>query len=246
MKVNLQGRDIEILKFVYAFRVATFSQIHRRFFENVFRTAAPRRLRHLAKAEYLSMFINGTPEETHRYVALQEKAWAAIREQWPFEVDNPLFSSKSPRHDLRLAELFFSFEKLSTFDQFWSENLLQSSPALAEDPKISALAKLYADAALVLRPPDSEAYVYGVELEISKKSPERYRKKLMDYYLAKAIDGVLYISDSQAILDAVARVDSEIRGEAPSILHFALEKNVLASNGKIQFQNAKEGLIELF
>ena len=53
-------------------------------------------------------------------------------------------------------------------------------------------------------------------------------------------------ASSQATLDAVARIDSEIRSDAASILHLALEKNVLSSCGKIKFQNAKEGSIELF
>jgi hypothetical protein len=68
----------------------------------------------------------------------------------------------------------------------------------------------------------------------------------MDYYMATGIDGILYVSDSQATLDAVARIDSEIRSGGRSILHLSLEKNVLSSSGKIHFQNAKEGFLELY
>jgi hypothetical protein len=246
MPLEIQPRDRAMMKFIYAFRVASFSQIQKRYFANVFRTAGPRRIRQLADAGYLKVVVAGDENVTHQFTRLTDKAWPEIRELWPFEVNNPLFKSESPVHDLRLAELFFSFEKLSTFNQLLTENLLQTSSAIAEDPKFGALAKLQADGALVVKPPRSDAYVYGVELETSKKAPERYRDKLLNYYIAGGLDGVLYISDSQVTLDAVARADAEIRSKRESILHLALEKNVLASNGKIYFHKVQGGGIELF
>ena len=246
MPIDLQWRDREIFKFIYAFRVASFSQIQKRYFQNVFRTACPRRLRQLESAGLLEISVIGTKSHVYRYVSLTAKAWHEIRENWPFEIDRPMFKSESPLHDLRVAELFFRFERLSTFSQLMTENLLQSSSAIAEDPKFRSLAKLQADAALVLSPKNSEPYVYGVEFEISKKAPDRYRDKLLNYYMADGIDGVLYVSDSQATLDAVARIDKEIRTKADSILHLALEKDVLGSNGKIFFRKVSEGGIELF
>ena len=64
--------------------------------------------------------------------------------------------------------------------------------------------------------------------------------------MAKGIDGVLYISDSQIILDTIARADAEVRSKRASILYLALEKNVLNSVGKIHFEKADGGSIELF
>jgi len=246
MSIILQERDRKILKFAFAHRVVSFTQIQKRYFSNICRTVASRRVRQLVLAGYLQSFAIGEGSTVYKYVRVTERGWAAIREAWPFEIDNPLFKTESPIHDLRLAELAFSLEKLSTFKSFFTENLLQSSSALAEDDRFKAIAKLQADGALVLAPPNSPLYVYGVEIEISRKSPERYREKLLNYYMAAGLDGVLYISDSQVILDAVARTDAEIRSGRSSILHMALEKSVLSSNGKIRFVRADGGAIELF
>ena len=246
MAVELQKRDREILKFVYAFRVSSFAQIQGRYFKNIFRTVGSRRIRQLTEAGYLRTFVVGEGEFEYRYVRLTDKGWNEIRELWPFEIDNPHLKSESPIHDLRLADLFSSFERLSSFNQLMTENLLQSSSALAEDPKFGALAKLQADGALILTPPNSETYVYGVELETSKKAPDRYCDKLLNYYIATGLDGVLYIADKQATLDAVARADADVRSNRESILHFALEKDVLASTGRINFKNVTGAEIELY
>jgi len=246
MGMILQERDRKILKFTYAYRVVSFPQIQRRYFAKAFRTVGPRRIHQLVNAGYLQTFVTGEGTDVFKFVLLTEKGWKAIRENWPYEIDNPLLKSESPIHDSRLAELAFAFERLSSFKGLLTENLLQSSSALAGDEKYKALTELQADGALLLAPPKSPLYVYGVEVEISRKSPERYREKLLNYYTASGLDGVLYISNSQIILDALARTDAEIRSKRRSILHLALEKDVLSSSGRIHFRKADGGAIELF
>lgn len=246
MSLILQKRDIQILKHVYAYRAVCVDQICERYFSKAFRTVGPRRIRKLILDGFLGSFVTGDLANIHRYVQLTEKGWKVIREHWDYEIDSPHFKSESPIHDLRLAYVAASFERLSTFKNIFTENLLQSSKALSDDDRLKALSVLQADGALVLSPPNAQLYFYGLEMEISKKNPERYREKLLNYYMAKNIDGVLYVSDSQMILDAVARADAEIRSKRVSILHLALEKNVLSSVGRIHFEKADGGSIELF
>ncbi len=181
-----------------------------------------------------------------RYVEATEKSWPLIRELWSFEVESPHFKSESPIHDLRIIEVFLRLEKLKTFRFFYSENLLQSSLALAQDQDTRDLVKLQADGALLLDGPDGRSYVYGIEFEISKKSPERYREKLAAYYLARGIDGVIYICSEREIVNSLARIDEELRGERDSILYFGFENEVLKSKEKIYFKNGKEHGIELY
>ena len=127
-----------------------------------------------------------------------------------------------------------------------SENLLQSSSALRADMKFRDLARLNADAALVLNGPDRQTYVYGVELELSKKAPERYQEKLQSYYRADGIDGVIYITANQEIQDSLTRIDSDLCKQRDSILYLGSEADVLKSDKKIYFRNAKANGIELF
>jgi len=180
-----------------------------------------------------------------KYVETTEKAWKAIREQWSFEVDRPHYRSESPLHDLRLNEVLFRFEKLNCFRSFYTENLLQSSSALAQEPNLRDLAKLQADGAMTVVGPDNRILTYGIELESSKKTPERYREKVASYYLARRIRGVIYICSEQEILNSLARIDTEVRGENKSFLFTALESEVLKSEGKMFFKSTQEHGIEL-
>lgn len=246
MSIILQERDRKILKFIYAYRVVSVAQIQRRYFAKTFRTVGPRRIRQLANEGLLQSFVTGEGPNVYNCLRLTEKGQQATSEHWNVEIDNPLLKSESPIHDLRVAQLAESFERLSTFNSLFTENLMQSSTALSDDERLKALTQLQADGALVLSPPKAPLYFYGLEFEISRKSPERYRDKLTNYYTAKNVDGVLYISDSQVILDTVARADTAIRSKRTSILHLALEKDVLNSTGKIQFSKADGGNIELF
>lgn len=161
-------------------------------------------------------------------------------------MSSPHFKSESPNHDLRFNEILFRFEKLKTFRSFYPENLLQSSLALSEDQDIRDLAKLQADGALLLNGPDGRTYKYGVEFEISKKTPERYREKLGSYYLAQGVNGVIYICSEREIVSSLTQIDEELREGKSSILYFSFENEVLKSKGKINFQNAKEHAIELY
>jgi len=187
------------------------------------------------------MDVNG---KVSRIVQPLPRIWPIINAKWPFKIDIPHFKSESLEHDIRLAEIFMKLEKLKCFRSFFTENLLQSSIVLAEDPRFHDMVKLQSDAALSIIDARGVLRTYAVELELSKKSPERYRQKFIGYYLARGIDGVLYISPEREIKALVARVDDEIRSDRDSIVHFAFESSVLATSSKLTFSNSQEVKIE--
>jgi hypothetical protein len=242
----LQERDTRILKFVYASRVASYSQILKRYFKGCHRTAAYRRIRHLRKENFLKLESTVVYDKVLEYFRITEKAWEQICDSWPFTIDSPYFKSESPSHDLRLNSIFFCFEKLKSFKIFLPENLLQSSSALKADMKFRDLARLHADGALVLMGPDGQTYVYGIELELSKKAPDRYQEKLQSYYRADGIDGVIYITADQEIENSLAKIDSDLCKQRDSILYLASETDVLNASHRMYFKNAKVNGIELF
>jgi hypothetical protein len=178
-------------------------------------------------------------------LSLTEKAWPLISENWGFDVDNPHFRSESVRHDFGLTEVALKFEGLQSFARFLPENLLQSSSALAVDPIFRDIIKLQSDGVLILKDKEGRSILYAVEYEISKKSPDRYLKKLRGYYQAGGIDGVLYVCGNQEIADAVARADQQARTENESIVFLAGESGVLKSETKMIFKGADGGGIGL-
>lgn len=242
----LQRRDIEILKRVFAFRVMTYNQIQKIFFSRKDSSISRRRIRRLCEKGFLhpSFVSNGPVVE--KAVTCSEKSWQSIVNGWDFEINSPLFKSESPNHDIRVADVSFRFERLKSFCSFLPENLLQSSSALADDPSYHDLVVLQSDGVLKLLGPDKRHYLYAVEVEISKKSCDRYREKLGSYYRAGGIDGVIYVCASNEILSSVARIDREVCTESDSIVYLALESSVLESKDKIYFQSSMDKRIGLF
>lgn len=175
-----------------------------------------------------------------KYFEATEKAFKAVWERWPFEVDLPKYHSESPYHDIRLGEIRQRFERLSYFEAFYPENILQSSSYLQEDLRSREATLLNSDGVLLLRDKDKNPYNFAVELETSKKGPERYERKLSSYYSTGQLDGVLYICSDQQIINSLVKIDESVRGTEDSILHYALESYVLKSDGKMFFKNAKK------
>lgn len=246
MGLAIQKRDIQILKYVFSFRVVSYEQIQRRLFPKSHASAARRRIRALCEENFLRQEFTAVSNKVVRCVSVTDKAWPFISGLWTFEIDSPYFKSESPNHDIRLAEVASRFERLTSFRSLVTENLLQSASALLENPIYRDLATLQADGALSLNGPDGRPYVYGIELEVNRKSLERYNEKLASYYKAGGIDGVIYVCSDKEVMNLVARADRNVRTGRDSIVYMGLESSVLESHGKIYFKNVESKGIALF
>lgn len=243
--MTIQPRDIQIFKFVFACRAVSYDQIIRRHFPKTKPIVACRRLRKLSNAGFLKVSALELFGKIVRVVQPLPQVWPLICEKWPLTVDTPHFKSESLEHDVRMADVFMKFERLKCYRSFFTENLLQSSIALAEDPRFKSLAKLQADGALTITDAAGNSKVYGVEFELSKKSPEGYRQKLIDYYLAKGIDGVLYVSPKREVQSLLTRIENEIGKDRTSLVWFSSEESALTATDKIIFRNRKGQILEL-
>ena len=245
MAIEIQPRDLRIMRHVFAHRVLTYDQIGRRFFPRNYETVARNRIRKLVKHGYFRSFGAEKKERLIRCLSLSEKSWPLISEKWGFDVDNPHFRSESAEHDFRLAEVALKFEVLQSFVRFLPENLLQSSSTLASDPLFRDAINLQSDGVLILKGNDGGKVLYAVEYEISKKSPDRYLRKLTGYYQAGGIDGVLYVCGNREITSAVAQADRKARTGNESIVFLSGESSVLKSETKIIFNGVDDGGIGL-
>ena len=233
------------MRFIFACRVVSYSQIIRRYFPKTHEVVARRRIRSLAKCGYLKISVIELFGKTVHIVQPLPAIWPLIREKWSLEVDRPHFKSESLEHDVRMTELFMQLEKLACFRSFFTENLLQSATALAEDPRFGDIAKNQSDGALSIQDANGNFRIYAVEFEVTKKSPDSYRQKFIDYYLARGIDGVLYISPLREIHSLLARTDEEIGKDREPLVWWGFEKNALSDLEKVTFYNRKEQCLEL-
>lgn len=246
MLLKLQQRDVDILRFVYAHRAVSFSQVWKKFFSGKAKSTVSMRLLGLCKDGYLDQGLHYTNGKyAQRYFMPRENLYGLVRHHWGFELDKPLYRSDSVMHDLRAVDIAVRFEKLSQFQKLLTENVLQSSSALLDDPNFGGLVRLNADGALVVSGKSGRSYLFGLEVEVSKKSPERYKSKLNAYYLTSGIQGVIYVYSDETIRTLLAKADSEIRKDKKSLLHFVSESDALSNLEKITVFNAKEGSFDL-
>jgi hypothetical protein len=243
--LEVQPRDIQIMKFVFACRVVTYDQIIQRHFKNTHVIVASRRIRRLANAGFFKLRMMEVNGRGCRIVQATPSLWPFINEKWPFEIDVPHFKSESPEHDVRLTSLILRLEQLRGYRSFYTENLLQSSTVLAEDPQFRDLARLQSDGALAVVDTAGRSRLFAIEFELSKKTPDRYRQKFINYYLGRGFDGVLYVSPERQIERLISRIDDEVRQGRPSIVHFADEQLALSQMAKITFLNSEGGFLEL-
>ena len=246
MKIVVQHRDREILKYAFVFRVVTYDQVRRRFFAANKDSAARRRIRRLCAVHLLRAFFVQRDKKPVKCLGLTEKGWSVIARSWSFEIDRPHFQSESAEHDIRLAEIHSRFEKLNLYANFLSENVLQSSSALKDKAEYRDLINIQADGALVLKDPSGRRYLYAVELEVSRKTIERYEKKLTAYYRVGGIDGVIYVCADQEIKDLIAKVDRDIRTTKDSIVYLGDESSVMNSQDKMFFKNVERNGLGLY
>ena len=236
--MDFQQRDLEILKFVFASRVVTREQLERNFFADRHCSAAGKRLRKLVRYGYLNVGIGMFyPSSTvTKYYAPTEKTAEAVARLWDFEIDRPHIKSESPGHDIRMAELAIRLRRLPNFSFFVSENQLQSSSDLKDDLIVRDFVRIQSDGVLGLRKPNGSLEVYGIEMEVTPKSLDRYKDKLASYYRSGSPDGVLYFCGMPSIARLIVRADCSVCDRYPSIVHTVLEKDALAVEGKIIFQ----------
>lgn len=246
MAIELQPRDIQIMKFAFTFRVVTYGQVRKKFFSKSHASTARDRTHLLCKYGYLKSMSNESNGHLHKCVRPTEKAWSVIANSWDYDIDRPHFMSESIEHDFRLAEVSMKLERLELFKGIVTENLLQSSSYLASHPHYRDLVNLQSDAVLSLKDKEGTEFLYAVEFEISKKAIERYQKKLASYYKAGGIDGVIYICGSQEIADLIARSDREVRTNEPPVVFVGLENDVLNDQQKMIFKASDGSGIGLY
>lgn len=244
MRIAIQERDRKVLKYVFENRVATVKQIKRLAFENSRKNVVYQRLHELRMIGMLYRTIFERYNNVYIQLEPTPKGFECIRNLWAFEVDRPHYKSESPQHDIRLGDLRFEFERLKCFDSFLPENLLSSSTELQKDHELATLCEMNPDAALFIEELNGLRKMYAVEFEMSKKSPDRYHRKLLGYYTRHVVDGVLYFCSEQQVLNAVARADIETRGSRDPKVYFALERDVLGFIDKMQFKDSELNVLE--
>lgn len=229
----LTPRDMNILNYLFRFKIAWMDHIHQEFFKDVHYSAVTRRLRKLEKAKLIGRNVMLDKAKCIRSsFELTTKGLDKLKRSG-LEVNRVQLKSNYPEHDLKLLELVSVLSKFSMVTKVNTENeLLNDAEKELVNLRPDALLKL-----LVKGHP----FLVAIEYELNAKSIARLKDKLIDYYQTGAVDAVFYLCETQAVLNKIRVIDQELSKGQKSKVFFCLAKDALSQPEKVTFTNSQGG-----
>lgn len=232
MAIELQRRDLMMIKFIYTFGAATYDQIRKKFFQNQHKTAAYGRIQKLRKHGYLETFWHLRDNRPQKCIKLKEKTAPLLERLWKERINNPLIGIESLTEALCMQEISLRFEKLKMFKRMLSLRVIQGSSILSNDPKYSHLSFQRCSGILELEK-DGDEFRFPIELEFVRRVHSFYERKLREHYSNSSIDGVIVLCLDHETMDLIAKADREVCKDEQSIVYLALASSVIESSGSI-------------
>ena len=224
-----------MFKYLLHKKAARPDQIARDIFPGVHKSAVYRRLQKLRNANYIennSIHLEGRPQIFYH---LSLKGLSILDESGRYSFAHPRLKSDSVAHDLDLVDLDHHIGKLRVVEDFFTENEIKSYEHFGNSKVFQKFQSIETDRILLLNLPEKIRYV-GLEFEKSRKSKERYRSKILDYYLAKEIDAVFYICESNGTKDLIKKIDFEFSKDFSQKVYFTTLNCVFSSDKTLKLE----------
>ena len=183
--------------------------------------------------------------------SLTQKGFGIAKMVIPYELAGNSTQSDSPLHDVELVNIRRCLESRECITEYFTENLLQTAEEFRENSKFRSFIQLNSDGFMRVKKTvegKEKKFKVAVEYEGSRKSLQRYKKKLRDYYSEYEVSGVFYICSEPTILKTILKADDEVckKDEEKGTKVFAtLLKEVHSEAEKIIFKGACHGSFSL-
>ena len=215
--MNMTDQDIEVLRYLHAVKVATYAQIHRDIYPDKSLKTAYNRVANMSKNRLISGSYDrlGLPVEKVLSVSKQGfQKFVASGSEHRVEL-----KSDAVVHDLALVDIRHSMLNTGRVKEYYTENQIQTWWPIATDDKKSSMAKLRSDALAKVTFSKGDLWV-AIEYEANGKSDKRYDSLIKQYYLCLDIPLVLYVCDSQGLIDKIDETERKIyQGEYPKLFY---------------------------
>lgn len=244
--VQITERDYKIMQFLFEHKVATRDQIGKYFFSGSSKQCVNSRLNKLLCCGLIQrVLIQSGAKITFGY-SLEQKGLFTMKAKSPYDITGKSIKSECNLHDTTLVEIRRRITTISTVIDYYTENVLQTCNEFKEDEKLLPFIKLNSDAVISLETKIGIVHL-AIEYDSSRKSKERYKKKIEEYYQQYKIQGILYICESKYILNCIHKVEPEIakRHQSDFKMYYSLLDNVLNSSDEIIFKNVEGYLFKL-
>ncbi|MEZ4814404.1 MAG: hypothetical protein R3A80_04255 [Bdellovibrionota bacterium] len=205
--MEITDHDLVIFKFLWRWKLATSSALSCRY-ANYFKTSSHtlyKRLNRLKEEGFLDVLRVFAPRPGFAWT-LTDKSYAALKSFLP-ELIQSGYKSENPTHDL--------FVQAAHLGPYLEVNALSDNLKLVTEQE---LRRIHPDCLPVTLKKEgthrADGYwiydkgvtkkIVALEVETSRKSAERYRESILLYSLSHDIDAVVWIVESEKIINAIS------------------------------------------
>jgi hypothetical protein len=222
-------RDINILIFIWMWKVATTAAIHQRFFRALLPKSTYERLSALEKGGFVAS--KKTDGIGLRYWELGSRGFKLARTRLP-ELKNEFYRSQSPSHDLMAAAI-----QLGNWISVWptharvltEQQIAQYHPDLLP-PWYSEFGRK-PDGFWRIEKKGRPALVVALEVEQSQQSRTHYHDLAHRYGQARWIDRVVWVASTETHASSLNRYFSEVSQYRDEKIHNILVLNEFMKSG---------------
>ena len=238
-KIILGERDFKLMISLFENKIVSRDQINTHFFQGVAIQTVNRRLHKLVGLGLIRRTSVIIGRRVISGYSLTPPGLAKIKPMLVYEVKTGSRLSECPLHDIALNDIRKAFESKPAVQNYYTENVLQTSIDLQGDAKFRPFIELNSDARAEV---DTRIGILNLAIEFDSacKSKSRYMHKLNAYYGKRGIDGVLYICASRHILNTLLKVDKEVadRHRRKPKVYLAVLGDVIGDHDEMTFTNA--------
>jgi hypothetical protein len=205
MRIN--ERDIKLLHYLHAVKVASYKQIHRDIFpEHKYRSACNRiiQFKHLG---LISGWHDRLSTEAYKVTKLSKLGFKRFVENG--QEQRVELKSDSVDHDLGLVDIRSCLMNYSKVKEYYTENQIQTWWATSRCETKQSLTPLHSDAiAQVIL--GNEKLWAAIEYESAAKAEARYEPIVKRYYSNTDVSLVLYICSSNEVLNKIRKTEMKL------------------------------------
>ncbi len=242
--IDLNQADIDFLKYLHAVKVASYEQINRDIYPSYQLKSVANRLRLLEDTgliwgQRLRFFLAG-----RRVVSISKKGFESFVAKESKESERRIeLKSEVLDHDLVLVDIRSRLKQGNRIGEYLTENQVQTWGSIEYGADIASLANMNSDAIVEVKFPDEQVWV-PLEYEGNGKSEARYELLVRKYYAKDDVPVVLYICESKAIMEKIAKVERAVyMGDQPKFF-FALFPEIMKDDA-LTFRNCNLHSIKL-
>lgn len=222
----------------------TRNQIAKQVFPGLDKGNLSHRLNRILNLGFVKDYMDRRLNKNDILYELSSEGVAFTKSIHRFDFDQIPPRTYSREHDVGLTALRQVLETKKSVEQYIPENILQCSPEVREQPQFKSFLDLMSDAVLTLKIQD-KIKIGALEYEPTAKWIERYRDKVLNYYVRSDIGFVLYVCKNEATIQAIRTIENEIKPNGATKVYFSLFENVLASKDKVIFEGRNQARIEI-